>query len=126
MNDDASCRVVLEPSRAAPAQARRAVRDLFIGEVPNELSETAELLTSELVTNAVQHGAGSVTLTLERRIDSLQVRVADDEPAPPQVQPDRPMSLGGRGMRMVSSLAGAWGVSPREDGPGKIVWFRLP
>jgi anti-sigma regulatory factor (Ser/Thr protein kinase) len=102
------------------------VRDLFRGVVPLEMTETAELLTSELVTNAVRHGAGVVTLTIERSPDAVSIHVADEEPGEPQVQPERLMSVGGRGLRMVQSLAGAWGVTPRDDGPGKVVWFRLP
>ena len=118
--------VRLDPSAVAPAQARRAVRDVAFPVVNGEVADTAELLASELVTNAVMHGTGFVTLAIDRCEQTLEVSVGDDSPGIPQVQPERPLSLGGRGLRMVAALAGEWGVKPRGDGPGKMVWFRLP
>jgi anti-sigma regulatory factor (Ser/Thr protein kinase) len=118
--------VHLEPSNAAPSQARRAVRRVVGQIVPEDVTETAELLVSELVTNAITHGAGIVTVSIDCAGHSLSVTVSDDEPTEPELQPERPMSMNGRGLRMIESLAGSWGVRPRTDGPGKDVWFRLP
>jgi anti-sigma regulatory factor (Ser/Thr protein kinase) len=118
--------VHLEPSGSAPAQARRVVRKVLNHIVPEDVSHTAELLVSELVTNAITHGTGMVTLAIDCSDHSLSVTVSDDEPTEPELQPERLMALGGRGLRMIESLASSWGVKPREDGPGKDVWFRLP
>lgn len=116
----------LEPSGIAPAQARQVVRQLVSPLVPADIAHTAELLVSELVTNAITHGAGTVRLAIDCTNRCLSVTVSDDHPAVPELQPERLMSNGGRGLRMIESLASAWGVKPRSDGPGKDVWFRLP
>jgi anti-sigma regulatory factor (Ser/Thr protein kinase) len=116
----------LEPSGKAPAQARRVVRQMLSEFVSSDVSETAELLVSELVTNAITHGTGMVTLSIDITDESLAVTVGDEEPAQPELQPERLMALGGRGLRMIDTLASAWGVNRHVDGPGKDVWFRLP
>ena len=118
--------VDLEPTLAAPAQARRFVRGALGDGVPRETTELAELLTSELVTNAIRHGSGRVAVTLTCSERVLAISVSDDDAAVPVVPPEDPLAVGGRGVRMVQRLAQDWGVSPRENGPGKVVWFRLP
>jgi anti-sigma regulatory factor (Ser/Thr protein kinase) len=102
------------------------VRELVTTLVTAEVVDTAELLVSELVTNAVVHGSGPVRLVIDCTNRCLSISVSDDEPAEPQLQPERLLSDGGRGLRMIESLAGAWGVTPSETGPGKDVWFQLP
>jgi anti-sigma regulatory factor (Ser/Thr protein kinase) len=117
--------VHLEPTVAAPAQARRLVR-AALATLPRETTDLAELLTSELVTNAIRHGSGQVMLSLNCGDGVLAISVSDDDPRMPFVQPeDELLALGGRGVRMVQRLAQEWGVTPREAGPGKVVWFRL-
>jgi serine/threonine-protein kinase RsbW len=116
----------LEPSGVAPSQARRLVRRTVQDLVPSDVVDTAELLVSELVTNAVVHGSGVIVVAIDCEDRVVSIAVSDDAPARPQLQPERPMALGGRGLRMIESLASAWGVRPREDGPGKQVWVRLP
>lgn len=115
----------LAPSRRAPAQARAAVRAFAENVVGEETAGTAELLVSELVTNALTHGRGTITVHMEHGASGLLVTVCDDEPAHPQVPPQVPLALGGRGLRMVEVLADSWGVTPADRGPGKGVWFRL-
>jgi two-component sensor histidine kinase len=115
----------LEPSGFAPAQARQMVRDVVTALVPPDVAHTAELLVSELVTNAITHGSGLVRLAIDCSEGGLSVTVSDDDPRAPQVQPERLMSCGGRGLRMMDSLASAWGVTPHDGGPGKDVWFQL-
>jgi anti-sigma regulatory factor (Ser/Thr protein kinase) len=118
--------VHLEPTLGAPAEARRAVRSALTASLPVQTIDLAELLTSELVTNAIRHGTGKVTLSLNCGDGVLAISVSDDGAAMPFVQPDNePLAVGGRGVRMVQRLAQDWGVTPRELGPGKVVWFRL-
>jgi anti-sigma regulatory factor (Ser/Thr protein kinase) len=119
------CVVHLEPTLAAPAEARRAVRTALGSGLPRETTDLAELLTSELVTNAIRHGTGSVTLVMNCADGVLAISVSDDDPTMPLVQPDEPLAAGGRGVRMVQRMAQEWGVTARESGPGKVVWFRL-
>jgi two-component sensor histidine kinase len=114
--------LTLVPSRLAPAQARRAVHD-FAAAVSPASAWTAELLASELVTNAVTHGCGAVRVLMEYDATGLAVTVTDDEPAPPVVSEALPSATSGRGMRLVDVLSSDWGVKP--DRPGKGVWFRL-
>jgi anti-sigma regulatory factor (Ser/Thr protein kinase) len=90
------------------------------------VAHTAELLVSELVTNAITHGTGKVRVAVDCADHCLSVTVGDDEPTSPELQPERLLSMGGRGLRMIESLASSWGVKPRPDGHGKDVWFRLP
>jgi anti-sigma regulatory factor (Ser/Thr protein kinase) len=119
--------VNLEPTLAAPAEARRAVRTALGPGLPPATTDLAELLTSELVTNAIRHGSGEVMLVLNCSDGMLAISVSDDAPTMPFVAPEKePLAVGGRGVRMVQRLAQDWGVTPRERGPGKVVWFRLP
>lgn len=81
-----------------------------------------ELLTSELVTNAVKYGRGSeVVVDLLTGDGELGVRVHDANPEPPRLVDPAPHSFGGRGMRLVEQLAQRWGVE--RSGRGKAVWF---
>lgn len=86
----------------------------------------AELLTSEVVTNAVQHGepGGLVTVTVARGEASLRVVVTDGGEGRPEAQHPGLDDFGGRGLQLVEALAGAWGVE--EQAVGKSVWFEVP
>lgn len=117
--------LTLVPSRRAPARARQAVLAFAMGSVSAETAETAELLASELVTNALMHGTGQITVLMEYDADGLGVTVCDDEPALPALPDPDPLSLGGRGLHLVAALADTWGVTPNHGAPGKGVWFRL-
>jgi two-component sensor histidine kinase len=88
-------------------------------------ARTAELLASELVTNAVTHGCGQVRVLMEYDALGLAVTVSDEESAPPVVNDALTSATCGRGMRLVDVLSSSWGVIPDRPGPGKGVWFRL-
>lgn len=107
-----------------PAEARRIVRARLEG-TPDNVVEVVELLTSELVTNALVHGTGDPALVLGVGERHIRVEVHDSEPTldlkPVQGEPSRPH---GRGLAIVDALATTWGVEPRWDG-GKVVWFAL-
>ena len=91
-----------------------------------ETVRTAELLTSELVTNAVKYGPadGRITVTTQEGHGVLGVTVSDDSHCPPVIRDPHPTDVGGRGIRMVDTLANDWGVHMHQ-GDGKSVWFRL-
>ena len=116
-----SNRLVVPAGR--PADARRVVHEV-LHDVSEETLEIAELLTSELVTNALMHGAGDRSLVVEVDKSSIRVEVHDDDPTvdlrPLGVERDRPH---GRGLFIVDALASSWGVQPRRK--GKAVWFQL-
>ncbi|MFF6784595.1 ATP-binding protein [Streptomyces sp. NPDC012510] len=112
--------------RAVP-ETRRALRDLLRQwGLPGraEMAEIAELLTSELVTNALVHTDHDAVLTATVSPRGLHVEVRDfvgRRPTPRK--PNAEDATHGRGLLLVQSLADAWGV--RAHGVGKAVWFDL-
>ncbi|RKE18492.1 ATP-binding protein [Streptomyces sp. TLI_171] len=89
-----------------------------------ELADTAELLASELVTNALVHtGKAAVfdaVLTGEQR---LRVEVEDRTSRLPGRRNPGETATNGRGLLLVEALADDWGVQLRGD--GKVTWFEL-
>ncbi len=86
--------------------------------------ETAELLTTELVTNAIVHVGCKSHLFLRAARDVVRVEVSDpDDHLPSLAAPDAD-APGGRGLVIVNGLASAWGIA-RDTGGGKTVWFEL-
>jgi anti-sigma regulatory factor (Ser/Thr protein kinase) len=84
----------------------------------------AELLTSELVTNALVHTDREAVLTATIWPRGLRVEVRDFTGRRPRLcVPDADDGTHGRGLMLVQSLADAWGV--RAHGVGKSVWFEL-
>ncbi|MFF3942474.1 ATP-binding protein [Streptomyces phaeofaciens] len=109
--------------RAVP-EARRALRELLEGWGKPGCSETAELLTSELVTNALVHTDQDAVLTATVSPAGLRVEVRDFVARRPRPRvPIADDGTHGRGLILVQSLADAWGV--RAHGVGKSVWFEL-
>lgn len=82
---------------------------------------TAALLVSELATNAVRHAKSPFTVAMHHYSGTLDVEVADEDPALPELRV--PDVEGGRGLRIVDALADEWGIRPRDT--GKCVYFRL-
>lgn len=113
---------------AGPAAAGRARRFItqFCGaaDLPAELCQTAALLVSELVTNAVVHGRTAATIQVHRPVDVLRVTVQDNSPDlarvgnHPQLTEEH-----GCGLMIVSTLASNWGIESIDG--GKAVWFEL-
>ncbi|WP_186778782.1 ATP-binding protein [Streptomyces salinarius] len=110
--------------RAVP-EARRALRELLRHWGGPGQSEVAELLTSELVTNALVHTEEGAVLTATVGPRALRVEVRDFTGRGRQPRPRAPQegSTNGRGLFLVESLADDWGVRPCEA--GKSVWFEL-
>lgn len=109
--------------KAVP-EARRALRELLRPWGRPERSEIAELLTSELVTNALIHTDHDAVLTATVSPSGLHVEVRDFVGRRPRPRvPNADDSTGGRGLFLVQALADAWGVRPH--GVGKAVWFDL-
>ncbi len=117
--------LVLPADRAAPWAGRRHLEAVCRAlELTSAVVDVALVLVSELVTNAVLHGQGSPRLSIEAGPDgALCVGVGDDDSRHPVVQEVDEDSLGGRGLRLLESLASRWGVRPEP--PGKVVWFEL-
>ncbi|MEU0331756.1 SpoIIE family protein phosphatase [Streptomyces sp. NPDC006193] len=103
------------------ARARRLVRERLLDWDLPQAVETAELLVSEVVTNAVRHAEGDRIELRVVRTDALLFEVTDDEPALPAILAAGPWDESGRGLRVVSRLAREWGAS--ATGHRKTVWF---
>ncbi|WP_329333227.1 ATP-binding protein [Streptomyces sp. NBC_00663] len=109
--------------RAVP-EVRRALRELLGPWGRPGRSEIAELLTSELVTNALVHTDHDAVLTATVGPRGLRVEVRDFVARRPRLRvPNADDGTHGRGLFLVQSLADAWGV--RAHGVGKAVWFEL-
>ena len=122
---DVAAALHLAGEPASVAKARKFISEFCrAAELPAEVCETAALLVSELVTNAVIHGRTSATIDAHRPGDALRVTVHDTNPALPPVSGQPTLSSeSGRGLQIVSLLASDWGVE--VDGDGKSVWFTL-
>lgn len=104
--------------------ARRWLTDGWAGhDVTDAVDFAAQLLTSELVTNAVIHARSPVTLTLQLTAQTLRIEVSDDDPRQPRARDAHDAEVGGRGLQIVDRLAASWGVV--DDDVGKTVWFEL-
>jgi serine phosphatase RsbU (regulator of sigma subunit)/anti-sigma regulatory factor (Ser/Thr protein kinase) len=88
-----------------------------------DLVPTAELLVSELVTNAVRYAQGKIGLRLVLE-GGLVCEVLDDSAALPRLRHPDDSDERGRGLQVVSQLAQRWGA--RRAGAGKVVWCELP
>jgi anti-sigma regulatory factor (Ser/Thr protein kinase) len=116
--------LVLPSSLHAPAIARQHLHELT-DRLPHDILEAALLAVSEVVSNAVLHGAPDIVLEIRLAPDELLVGVTDSEAALPPAEliapaPDRPS---GRGLLIVDALATRWGVHVHDECPGKSVWF---
>ncbi|WP_437009006.1 SpoIIE family protein phosphatase [Streptomyces sp. enrichment culture] len=112
----------LEPEDAAPGKARRLARRALARWGMEDLTDSVELLVSEVVTNAVRYASKPVTLRL-LRTDVLRCEVGDDVPQLPRLRQARATDEGGRGLYLVNRLARRWGATRLST--GKVVWFEL-
>jgi anti-sigma regulatory factor (Ser/Thr protein kinase) len=100
------------------------VRDALARAGHVDEADTAEVLTSELVTNAVRHADGDRVGVDVQSDGMVRVAVADETQALPVLQHAGSLDTQGRGIAMVNQLARRWGVELRAGG-GKVVWFEL-
>jgi anti-sigma regulatory factor (Ser/Thr protein kinase) len=127
------CTTILGPGKSSVRQAREAVRKWLAEYGLQDLVDIAELLVSELATNAVVHAGGRYRLTLSLGVGTLRCEVADERrnlPRPPHRRAENeesphvdPDSENGRGLLLVDALAHRWGSRLVEE--GKEVWFEL-
>ncbi|MFI0239733.1 ATP-binding protein [Streptomyces sp. NPDC016845] len=116
---------------------RRALRLILTLHGPPHLTETAELLATELASNAVRHTKGPAGLRLHYKNGVLRIGVWDADPKPPAPAPARALlvpaeSEQGRGLDLVRAFADGWGWYPMTTGGpagasdrGKYVWCDL-
>ncbi|HUR75299.1 MAG TPA: ATP-binding protein [Sporichthya sp.] len=116
--------VVLPADTTAPRAAREFLAEACCGSHVSAVVEEAQLLVSELVTNAVRYGAPPIELQVRCAGDNcLRVRVRDSEPGTPEPRTPDPDAESGRGLLLVDLVSDAWGSEYDED--GKAIWFTL-
>ena len=118
---------VLESTGQAPSAARRMVTGaLREWSVPEPTVANIEIAVSELVSNAVEHGNGTIGLELRLAGTLLLLRVRDTATSTPVQQPMDKRAIRGRGLLIVDALSTRWGYD--ADAEGKWVWaeFVLP
>lgn len=119
--------VVLPFDDTAPAIARRFVHDHRDDLDPTLVAE-AQLLVSEIVTNALRYGRPEITLAFSRWRPGMGIAVSDtgaELPVMPTGELPPPGNVHGRGLHIVNALATRWGVDTRTEPEGKTVWFQL-
>jgi hypothetical protein len=117
------------PGRPEQVSGTRAFVTRTIDGIPGVDSEAATLLTSELVTNAIQHtdsGAvgGTVTVVVIGVPGGVIIEVVDDGAAGVPVVKGDLYAAEGHGLFLVQQLATQWGYL--RDHTGTTVWFHLP
>jgi anti-sigma regulatory factor (Ser/Thr protein kinase) len=115
---------VFHGAASSAPMARRFVGDILAAWGLGDLVDTARLLLGEVISNAVQHTVGDVTVRLRLRINRLRIEVIDGSDRRPDLRDAEPDSESGRGLKIVATLADEWGHDAREAG-GKVVWFEL-
>jgi PAS domain S-box-containing protein len=119
----ASAETTLRPEPRQVAAGRRFTRDTLTAWRHTELADTACLLVSEILTNAVWHARQTIGLRLHHTAREIIAEITDDNTQLPQRILPAPADESGRGLTLVDALADAWGA--RLSGTGKVVWFTL-
>lgn len=125
---EVTCQLPRTPRSAS--RARALLRERFAGwKVDSQVTEAAELLLSELVTNSIRHArvpAGrDIGVRLACYEGRVRVEVADANNHVPVPQEAGPEDEQARGLALVVALAERWGCCPRRHGIGKAMWAEL-
>ena len=88
--------------------------------------DDADLLLTEIVTNAVIHARTPMTLQVVWERDLLRIEVSDGSPAMPRARRATRRCEHGRGLLLLDRLADSWGVTQHDNAhTGKTVWFKI-
>ncbi|MFJ2783939.1 ATP-binding protein [Streptomyces sp. NPDC093249] len=110
---------VMPPERERVAETRRSTAAwLTRWNIPVE-TDAVVLIVSELVTNAIVHGKGTVRLRVLYKRSTLWIGVTDESTVPPQLKNAGDNDVGGRGLFLVDALAKEWGTT------GRMTWAIL-
>ncbi|HQY33548.1 ATP-binding protein [Actinotalea sp.] len=125
--DEHDTSLVLPGQRQSVAVGRHwVVRAVVERGVTGMANQVVELLSSELLANAVLHGpdGGAIGVQVRYSTTVLRVSVSDAGLSTPVVLHNEPSAPNGRGMAIVEAMSSRWGVDEHSDG-GKTVWFEL-
>jgi anti-sigma regulatory factor (Ser/Thr protein kinase) len=115
--------VELPPEPASATSARRLAREQLALNCPSDVLETASLLVTELVTNAILHARTPLRLVIETHPDHVRLGVEDESTGQPEMHHYGPDAVTGRGVALVDHLASSWGVD--WTATGKVVWCEI-
>ena len=116
--------LALEKGPAAAGAARAFVAELCRRWGCLDVVDSAELVVSELVTNAVVHARSHPQLLVSHRGRTLHLEVSDDSHSSPEPRDPTIDDEHGRGLLLVAAFSAAWGVEPTSS--GKRIWAELP
>jgi len=111
----------VDPS--SPARARLFVCEQLARRCPPEVVDSAALLVSELVTNAVLHAGTPMRVNVSMLRDGARVEVEDGSHEMPEPREPNTAEQRGRGLLLVDRVARSWGVHQTLD--GKAIWFEI-
>ena len=118
----ASTRLNVEAGPRSVGVVRRWVADACIDIGRPDLVDCARLGVSELVTNALLHGAPPITVSVRGTVEHPRIEVSDGSPRPPAVATTHDgLATTGRGLSIVAKCSIAWGAEVAQN--RKIVWF---
>lgn len=109
------------PRRPGSAGIARLIVTAHGASLSSEGLKNANVMVSELVSNAFKHGEGAIQLTVESGPDGVWAQVRDEGTAAEIASPDPRPARGGWGIYFVERLADSWGVEADEA----RVWFRV-
>ena len=115
--------LTLPPEPATVGRARRAVRQALNGTANVDLVYAAELVTSELVTNAVVHACTEVHLHITAEAEAIRVEIEDGSVHLPVRRTWTETAGTGRGLLIVEEHVDRWNAARTEH--GKVVWFEI-
>jgi len=115
---------LLRPSFAAPATAREFVASKLQTWGIDKAYPDVELLTSELVTNAIRHADGDVEISIDHsNTDCVRIEVRDLSERLPVMRPLETARDGGWGLHIVGRIATRWGLEQRTG--EKTIWCEI-
>ena len=109
------------PRRASSASIARLIVTAHGAALSSERLRSANLMVSELVSNACQHGVGRIELCVHSNPDGVRAAVQDEGSGQSIASPDPRPERGGWGLQFVEQLADTWGV---EDDASRV-WFTV-
>jgi anti-sigma regulatory factor (Ser/Thr protein kinase) len=116
--------VALPAATTAPRDARRFTVETLRSWGAVSSIEEAELIVSELVTNALRHASSPSRLALAADGDCLRIEVADQGGGGAVRRRAAPQDAGGRGLMLVEAMADRWGS--HRDEHEHLVWCEIP
>lgn len=113
------------PHEVAPARRWTVEQATSSGLTDEDAAAVLELLSSEIITNAVRHGDGEIVVSVVRSGTGLRIAVTDAGDGRPTPRTPDDDAVTGRGMLLVAALSESWGVEHHPSG-GTCVWFSVP